>query len=514
MTLPAALALQVQQLGIDPSGPDLLERVQAEIKRRCEEQAERRRLLERQLRAYPLAGGVLWRAPRSECDQRRSVVAAMSNKVTVVLGGERSGKSLGLKHLTLAQAIGGDHPLVKAWGQTNDLPVNLIPPGPAEVYVVSLASGDSKNYHRPDFAQLVGDLPHHWHNQNGQGEAELTISVPGYSRNAIVHFKSVDQGPRSFQGISLRWVWMDEEPEGHKGEAVFKQCLARVMDQNGKVAISMVPLLGYTWVYTKLIQKRENGALPLYLDALDNPHFVSREAAESHYGGMEEKEREARRYGRFTSRSNVIYPQWKIGDGTRWGMGHTCEPFEIPPHWPRFRAGDFGLDNPTCVGWAALSTDGDDDGTLYFYREYYRNGHSYPWHAERARALECGQAIDEDGDILGEEGEQEPIETGWGDPSASEGREAFANAGVGMGLADNDLETGYSKVRDRLRLRSDDRPRLKVFTTCPKIIEEMGGLLRDPKRVDLVQVKKNDHAADMVRYMVCGVDEWNSIIAC
>lgn len=514
MTLPAALALQVRELGIDPGAPDLLERLQAEIERRCEEQAERRKLLERQLRAYPLAGSVLWRAPTAPWDQRRSVLAAMTSPVvTLVLGGERSGKSLGLKQLTLAMALGGDHPVVQAWGRLNDLPVHRIPPGPAEVYAAALTSSDSRKYHRPDFAELVGELPHTWRNLTGDGESNLTISVPGYRRPGIVHFKSIDQGSRSFQGISLRWCWLDEEPEGHEGKACWVQVRARVMDQDGRAAISMVPRLGYTWVYTDFVKKKQDQAVVVNLNSLHNPH-LPRERAEAHFAGMDEASRAIHQLGEFKSRDGAIYPQWQPGDGTREGMGHVCEPFPIPEHWTKFRAGDFGLDNPTAVGWAALSNDGDDDGTLYIYREYYRNGHSYPWHAERVRALECGQTLDEDGNILGEEGEQEVIEAGWGDPSAAEGREAFGAAGVGMGLANNDLATGYSRVRDRLRLRTDNRPRIKVFSTCVNTIREMGELRKDPKRIDVVQIKKDDHAADMVRYLVVGVDEWGTIIAC
>lgn len=512
MTLPVHLHAPIRELGLDPETLDLAT-IQSEIRKRCEAQIARRLHFDRVTRAYPLTASVLWRAPQSPHDQRRSVLAAMrAPVVTLVKGGERSGKSQGLKELTLAMALGGDHPVVRAWGAVNDLPIHTIPPGPAEVYATALTSADSRKYHRPDFANLVGDLPHVWRNMTGDGESSLTITVPGYRKPAIIHFKSIDQGSRSFQGISLRWVWIDEEPEGHEGKAVYVQCRARVMDQDGRIAISMVPRLGYTWVYEDLERDRKDNAVIIELNSLDNPH-LPKERAQSHYASMTEDERAIHQYGRFRSRAGAIYPHWQAGDGDRWGMGHTCEPFEIPRDWTRFRAADFGLDNPTCVLWGAL---GDDD-TLYIYREYYRgNGLSYPWHAARVARIEQGWQLIEDEKEEGREEwidppenyERETIECGWGDPASAEGRDAFNAADVAMSPANHDLATGYSSVRDRLRIRGDGRPRLKVFTTCRHTIREMGGLLKDPKRIDVIQIKRDDHAPDTLRYMSVGVDAW------
>lgn len=500
MTLPAHLRSQITALGLDPNGPDLGAQLAAELARRCKEQSDRRALFERQRKSYPLATSVLWRAPSSSCDQRRSVIAAMrSPVVTVVLGGERSGKSQGLKELTLAMALGGDHPLVRAWRHHNELP-NIIPPGPEQVYAVALTSPDSLRYHRPDFDRLVGDLPHQWRNRHSAGECKLEITVPGYSRPAMIHFKSVDQKARSFQGISLRWVWIDEEPEGEDGKAVYEQCRARVMDQDGRIGISMVPMSGYTWVHDDLVAGGKDRAVHVNLDALDNPYFLSRERAERHYGSMSDDERAIRRFGHFRSRSGAIYPLWDVGDGSRWGTGHVCDDFEIPPDWPRFTGGDFGLSNPTAIVWGAV---GDDD-TLYVYREYYvANGlmlGGYPEHARAAVSM-----------MRRPDGSFEPISSGWGDPSAPDALADFAVAGLAMNRANNAHKAGYSAVNERLRLRDGNRPRLKVFRSCTNTIREMGGLMKDPKRVDVEQIKRNDHAADALRYLCIGLLEWYGI---
>lgn len=216
MTLSPALRSKLRAVGIDPDPTTL----RAELERRAAAQADRRAHFERIVRDYPLSCSVLWRANAASCDQRRAVVAAMrAPVVALVLGGERSGKSKGLKELTLAMALGGDHPLVRAWVALNELPYT-IPDGPAQVYAVALTSNDSRRYHRPDLKELIGAMPHKWHNFGGDGESRVEIRVPGYSKPAIIHFKSIDQGSKSFQGISLRWVWIDEEPEGSEGRAV------------------------------------------------------------------------------------------------------------------------------------------------------------------------------------------------------------------------------------------------------------------------------------------------------
>src|SRR5690606_30604993 len=50
---------------------------------------------------------------------------------------------------------------------------------------------------------------------------------------------------------------------------------------------------------------------------------------------------------------------------------HTCAPFELPRHWPKWRAGDWGYRNPFCCLWFAQDPD---IGRVYVYREVYMDG--------------------------------------------------------------------------------------------------------------------------------------------
>lgn len=453
-------------------------------------------------RMYPLATSCLWTNSEAACDQRRAVVGVMRAPIVgIVLGGWRSGKSEGLKQLTVASAMGGGHPAVQQWLAINGLPEDVIPEAPAQVYAIAQSSSDSRRYHRDDFERIVGRGIGHWSGRNAQGEASLTIPVPGTAVPGKIWFKSVDQTRRSFQGISIRYAWIDEEPLGEVGYGVYDELRARVADQDGRIGISMIPLEGYTWVHDKLVRDREDDARIFELDTLDNPH-LPRRSFERLFGGMGEDEVAQRRYGRFRSRSGLVYPQWTEGDGDRWGPGHLCDPFEIPADWPRFRGADFGITAPTGVVWGALG----DDYTLYLYREYYQpDGESYEWHAGNVAAAEGRVEIDGEW-VCGDDSES--IEAGWGDPSAPAGINAFCAAGVFVGKADNDVRGGIDSLKDRMRLRADGRPRLKVFRTLTHFCQEMRGYVWDPKRNNEVPVKKNDHLLDAARYLSRGVDAW------
>lgn len=490
------LDAELRALGVAPDDVGL--------ERLVDEAAGNLEWLSRIRRQYPLACSVLWEAPQAACDQRRMVATALTAPaISIGLGGWRSGKSSGYMQATVAMALGGDHPAVTAWLALNDLPRDAIPPGPAEVYAIAPSSGDSVKYHRRQIDNLVGSLGKTWYNRNAKGEAWLYVEVPNYDAPATIWFKAIDQGRRAFQGISLRWWWVDEEPLGEEGEGVVDELLARVLDQDGRGGISMVPLEGITWVHDRLVEGHEHDCRVTVLDSLDNPH-LPRKRFERHFDSMSEDEVAQRRFGQFRSRSGLVYNAWAPGDGDRFGPGHLCEPFDIPADWPRFRGIDFGLSNPTCVLWGAL---GDDD-TLYIYRELYEGGPTYEEHADRVHELEGRRR---EGDRWVRTERTESIEGSWGDPSASQVIDDWALRDIYVDLANREVKAGIDAVKNRLRLQADNRPRIKVFRTCENLQREFRAYVWDRNRRDEVPVKKDDHALDALRYMVMGIEEWRSL---
>lgn len=468
------------------------------------EQSEDLRRLKAIERRYPLASQVLWTAPHAAWDQRRAVIGAATSPVFVVTGGWRSGKSWLLKQLNAATAMGGSHPAVRAWLHLNDLPEDLVPEEPRITYMIAQSSNDSMVYHRDDFDRLVGSYGS-WVNRNGKGQACLTISRPGSKAQGKIWFKSLDQGVDAFQGSSVGRADIDEEPWGPDGYEIFDELRARVADQGGHVGIGMVPKHGYTWVYERLIIKRQFRARHAELNALDNP-FLPANFADL-YEGLTDDERAVRQHGQFRALTGMVYSMWKPGDGTREGNGHVVEDFPIPDGVTRFRGGDFGLVDPTAIVWGFLA----DDNTLYVYRVYFEpNGRSYRWHAENVARIE-GLTEDERGRwVRGPEAER--IEAGWGDPAAKEARQEFSSCGVQFATANNDVKGGIDRVKERLRVRGDGRPRLKVFASCVDLIREFPAYEWDPHRRDEMPIKKNDHALDALRYLVQGVAAWNRLL--
>lgn len=65
----------------------------------------------------------------------------------------------------------------------------------------------------------------------------------------------------------------------------------------------------------------------------------------------------------------LLEGDWNVFDGQYFSEfsyeKHTCEPFEIPASWRKWRTIDYGLDCFACL-WVAMSGDGD----VYVYREF------------------------------------------------------------------------------------------------------------------------------------------------
>lgn len=469
----------LRALGYDPDDPEIEAALVAD-------QAADVEWIDQVGARWPLALSVLWDAPQAACDQRRAVSGAMlAPSLGIIVGGNRSGKTSGMLDLLVAQALGGDHPAVVEWCRQNGLP-GTIPHGPGEVFLVAQSSSDSLRYHRPDIDERIGEGKE-WTNRNGKGEALLEVRVPGYDEPAKVWFKSLDQKRKSFQGVSLRFVGIDEEPLGEEGAGILDECLLRVADQRGLVVISMTPLAGLTWLYERYFTGRPApGVRILTLDTLDNPH-LPRDFFEQLFAGLDADQLAQRRHGQFRSRAGAVYQLWAPGDGSRTGPGHVVDDFELPADWPRYRAADFGLRVPTAVLWAAV---GDDD-TVYVYREHYAAELTWDEHAAIVADLERGESI----------------QCGWGDPSGQEAMATFAAHGVGFVDAHRDVKAGIDEVKDRLRLHRDNRPRLRIFRSCTNLIREFPGYVWDANRKDDVPVKRDDHALDALRYLVMGLRE-------
>jgi hypothetical protein len=463
---------------------------------------------------HPLATSVLWQAPDQPWDQRR-LVAALHGPLSLVLGGNRSGKTYAILQFCVASALGGDHPAVRAWLADNDLPPDLIPDGPGEVIMATPTAAQSIQLHRQKLDLLLPDSGKVWYGmQAATAGARVEIEVPGYSRPARIWFKSYDQKHRSFKGSEIRLAALTEEPEDEEGKLILQECERGVSSVGGRVVLEMTPQLGFTWVYDDLYMNgTEKNPAVVELDSEFNTMVKDHAGLMDWLNKLTPEQRAMRQKGKFTNLEGLIYKSWTRGSTERFGYSSVCTPFDIPRNWPRFRGGDFGMSDATCIVWGALG----DDNTLYVYRYLHEPSPTYQEHAAWVRQLEVDQRK-----LTGE-----TIEAGWGDPSSGgeSAIEAFNRAEVYFHVADKEVNKGISMVAERLRLL-DGRPRLKLFTGCrvgmPGIDEkrkkpgdvavtEMETYRWDPKVRVPQPIKKNDHFCDALRYLVVGVDAWRAL---
>ena len=190
---------------------------------------------------------------------------------------------------------------------------------------------------------------------------------------------------------------------------------------------------------------------------------------------------------------------------------HVIEPFSIPEHWHRFRAGDWGSAAPFSFGWYAV-VDGEFPGLpeghpartlvrgcLVRYREWYGEG-------KKLTAEEVADGIKE------REAGDANLTYGVLDPSAfaMDGGPSIAERMAGKGVrwrpADNKRVTqrgamgGWDQMRARLKGNAEGQPMLVFFSTCTNAIRTIPVLQHDPDKAEDLDTEAEDHAADEVRY--------------
>ena len=206
---------------------------------------------------------------------------------------------------------------------------------------------------------------------------------------------------------------------------------------------------------------------------------------------------------------------------------HVIAPFEIPAHWVRFRAMDWGSAKPFSVGWYAVS-DGTQTidwggsetgkltiprGALVKYREWYGMQPGQPNVGLKLTAEKVADGI------RSREAVGEKIDLSVLDPAAfaEDGgpslAERMATRKVYFQRADNarvqsrGAMGGWDLLRARLKGDDDDKPMLLLFSTCKDTIRTLPALQHDDLRPEDVNTDGEDHAADETRY-ACSARPW------
>lgn len=199
-----------------------------------------------------------------------------------------------------------------------------------------------------------------------------------YDGDSKLTLLAYDMGKESWMGFASDFVWLDEEPP----EDIMGQATRSIVDRGGSIAQTFTPENGRTPVLISIEESWSvhNGS---WLDAsgddftlvlgsgrkLEFNTVYSKNGKKGHLTeekvmdavkGILPHEAEMRILGHPMQGAGLIfsYPQDQI----------MCNPIEIPDHWPRIAAIDFGgiseKSHPSAVGWAAYDKDND---IIYVY---------------------------------------------------------------------------------------------------------------------------------------------------
>lgn len=179
---------------------------------------------------------------------------------------------------------------------------------------------------------------------------------------------------------------------------------------------------------------------------------------------------------------------------------HVVKPFRIPPHWPKFRTGDWGFKKPGCVHWFAM----DDDGDLICFREFTFQGKTAEEAALQIIEIETGMGLARKGRslITGPMDSQLWEERGDGGKSKAQ---TMLDNGVPWELATKTRRSNAMRISARLRdhdAGGNRKPGLVFFENCTMAIRTLPSIQSEPGDPETPQDGGEDHWWDSVGYGV------------
>lgn len=398
------------------------------------------------------------------------------------LGGNRSGKT-----------VGGATEMV--WWLTGNHPYIETPPPPLRCRCISvdIINGLEKII-KPEIARWMPASAL----KNGSWEKAYhkETRMLHLENGSFLEFMSYEQDVDKFAGTSRHAVWFDEEPP----RDIYIECLQRLLDTNGKFWMTLTPLEGMSgWLYDELYlaSKEDTSIQCVVVDMEDNPYLNYGEA-QVLLSGLTEDERSIRKSGKFIQIGGLIY---KMFDPSK----HVVDEVQIPEDWLMVAGMDHGFSNATAWLWAGVNKD----GRVVVFDEYYKSGEIIRSHAEAVheRNKEHGRYPDY---YVGDPSIRnvDPI-------TGTSVLLEYMDYGIPIVLGNNDQKAGINRVA-RYLTGVSGVPQLLITRNCTNLIREVARLRwahwanrksRDDKNRKEEQHKKDDHAADALRYLVASRPE-------
>ena len=314
---------------------------------------------------------------------------------------------------------------------------------------------------------------------------------------SMLKFRFYSQERRKWQGASVDWVWFDEEPPLE----IYEEGLARTIATKGSTLLTFTPLMGYTHVVNLYMKDPD----PAHSDR----HWTRMTIHDAQHISAEEREREIARWPRHQRISRIEgLPAMGVGQIFPYeDEAVTIEPFAIPPHWPRLAGIDTASSskNPRAHPTAAVEVAWDrDHDVLYVLREYRKAGlgPAEHWLALKRWGARLRWAWSKDAMNIstGERGTGAQLMTLYRSegmhilPHHAQFRRLTGETAKNTPGSVISVERGIHEMQLRFENES-----LKVFNSCPMVLEEMRQYHRDN---DGKIVKSTDDLLDALRYVI------------
>ena len=193
----------------------------------------------------------------------------------------------------------------------------------------------------------------------------------------------------------------------------------------------------------------------------------------------------ALRYGDWTVFAGQMFPSW-----TRDRV--ACEAFDIPVHWAKWRACDYGYTHDWSAGWFTMDPD---TKRVYVYRAINQSGLT---DRQQARTMKSMTPPSESivttyagHDYWSKSAKGEKVTT-----SVDE----YKAEGIHLDKADIDRINGVKKIQRLLVDMPDGKSGIQVFEDYYSEFNCMVSVIRDPNRPEDVKKVDGDDAFDMLKY--------------
>lgn len=354
------------------------------------------------------------------------------------------------------------------------------------------------NHIRP-LLESYPSLRDYWH------DSKKTLSLPNGSTLQFRHCAN-EVDVSLYQGREFHDLAIDEA--GQWTEQMFRTLLGS--NRSSRPGIRPRAILtgnpggiGHAWLKRLFVERRYNDReIPqdyAFIQALvdDNPALMENDP--DYVRRLDAEPNEALRKAYRLGDWNVFAGQFfqEISKDV-----HVVKAFEIPKHWNRFGAYDYGFNHPAPFGWFAT----DEDGNTFLYREFIKAGLRVDQYARELNGYPDTANLYP---IVGGADcwtTRSVLRDGPEPPTVAD---EFRSHGILLSRAVTDRIQGAAQVRSYLARRgTEQKPRFYIFDTCPISFDCLSRMIHDPDRVeDVLKVDaadgdpmSGDDAYDMIRY--------------